>query len=353
MDLTYNILIVDDISDNIKVAMNTLKENNYNFSFAMNGEEALKIVKTKQFDLILLDVMMPKLDGFEVCTRLKKDPQTQDIPVIFLTAKADVDSLSKGFALGGVDYITKPFHSAELIARVSTHLELYRSKQILKQNNLNLNVKAKRTEERLLTELEDEQREMIAILTELMEATSDETGKHVRRVSSLSKELATLHESLSEDDVYLIADAAPMHDIGKITSDPAILHKPSRLTEKEFAHIKEHTSNAHQFLSRSKRKMIQAADVIAHQHHEKWNGTGYPQGLKGEEIHIYGRIVALADVLDALTHKRLYKDSWSFENAAKYIIEHKNVQFDPYLIEIFENNLDRFRKIIEDDSDIS
>ncbi|WP_428739798.1 response regulator [Sulfurimonas sp.] len=190
MEFSYNVLIVDDISDNIKVAMNILKENNYNFSFAMNGKEALEIIKTKQFDLILLDIMMPQMNGFDVCEVLKKDPKTQDIPIIFLTAKADLDSIAHGFKLGAVDYITKPFYAEELIARVTTHLELYKAKSILKQNNLDLSVKVIQSEQRFLTELEETQKEIIYLLTELMESTSDETGKHIKRVAEISKLLA-------------------------------------------------------------------------------------------------------------------------------------------------------------------
>ncbi len=347
MDLSSNILIVDDVSDNIKVAMNILKENNYNFSFAMDGKQALEIIKTKEFDLILLDIMMPNLNGFDVIKILKDDPRTKDIPVIFLTAKADIDSVTKGFSLGAVDYITKPFHSAELISRVHTHLELYLAKKILSKNNLDLNVKIKHNEDRFFSELESSQIELIHTLTELMESTSDETGRHIKRVADTSKLLATLHLSISDDEAIEVYSASPMHDIGKITVDKSILNKPSRLSEEEFCAMKEHTTNAHHFLKKSKRKLIVAADIIAYQHHEKWDGSGYPQGLKGEEIHIYGRIVALADVLDALTHKRIYKESWSFEDATKYIIEHKGTQFDPYLIELFENNLETFRKIVE------
>ena len=348
LNFTNEILIVDDVSANIKVAMNILREGNYNFSFATSGKQALKIIEERDFDLILLDIMMPELNGYDVCKTLKENQRTKDIPVIFVTAKVDIDSITKGFELGAVDYITKPFHAAELIARVSTHLELYNSKLLLEQNNLNLNVKIKHNEKRLLSELESGQKEIIYILTELMESTSDETGRHIKRVAEFSKLLATLHESLDDEDAQTVYDAAPMHDIGKITIDQAILKKPSRLTEDEFNAMKHHTTNAHKFLCTSKRKLIQASGIIAHQHHEKYNGTGYPQGLKGEEIHIYGRIVALADVLDALTHKRVYKDSWSFEKATEYIIDHKGTQFDPYLVELFENNLDAFRDIIEE-----
>jgi putative two-component system response regulator len=348
MKLSYNVLVVDDISDNIKVAMNILKENNYNFSFALDGKKAMEIVQTKDFDLILLDIMMPEMNGFEVCTKLKSDPKTAEIPVIFLTAKADVDSITHGFKLGAVDYITKPFFADELIARVSTHLELYRAKSILKQNNLDLGIKIVETEKRLLSELEQSQKEIIYLLTELMESTSDETGKHIKRVADISRLLATLHGSLGEDEINDIYYASPLHDIGKITIPYDILHKPGKYTPEEFEVMKEHTTNAHKFLKTSNRKLIKAGDIIAYEHHEKWDGSGYPQGLKGEEIHIYGRIVALADVLDALTHKRVYKDSWDFAKAAEYIIGLKETQFDPYLVELFEANLESFSQIIEE-----
>ena len=350
MNLAHNILIVDDVSDNIKVAMNILREGNYTFSFAMNGKEALEIVKAKDFDLILLDIMMPEMDGFSVINILKNDPLTSEIPVIFLSAKADVESIEKGFKLGAVDYISKPFQPSELLSRVSTHLKLYQAKVILQQNNLNLNVKMKYEEQRFISELELEQQELISMLTEFMGSTSDETGKHIKRVAEFSKALAKLHKCLSDDDAQTVFNAAPMHDIGKITIDQNILYKSSRLTEEEFNIVKTHTINAHKILCNSKRKLIQAAGIIALQHHEKWNGKGYPYGLKGEDIHIYGRIVALADVLDALTHKRVYKDAWSFEDAAKYIIEHKETQFDPYLVELFENNLNIFKDIIKENS---
>jgi putative two-component system response regulator len=347
MDLNYDILIVDDISENIKVAMNILKEDNYNFSFALDGQKALDILKTKRFDLILLDIMMPELDGFEVCTRIKQNEHLRDIPIIFLTARTDIDSISKAFSLGAVDYITKPFHSDELLARVKNHLELYHAKQILAKNNLDLNVKIKHTEQRMLSELEQTQKEIIYILTEVMESTSDETGRHMKRVASLCRLIATLHKSLNENDAMVIEYASVLHDIGKITINQDTLHKAGRLTHEEFEEIKKHTTNAHELLKNSKRRIIQAGDIIAYQHHEKWNGSGYPRGLKGEDIHIYGRVVAMADVLDALTHKRVYKNSWSFEKAAEYIIEHKGTQFDPYLVELFEDNLEKFKEIIK------
>lgn len=343
------ILIVDDVVDNIRVAMNILKEDSYDFSFAQNGAEALRLIaeESEQFDLILLDIMMPGMDGFEVCQQLKATEVTKDIPIIFLTAKVDVDSITEGFRLGGVDYITKPFHANELLVRVKTHLDLYHAKELLKKHNLDLKHKVKFEVQRLLTELEDSQKEMIFILTELMEATSDETGKHIKRVAETSALMAKYHPCLNEDDMETLYHASPMHDIGKMTVPLEILHKAGQYTEDEFFIMKTHAANAFELLSRSDRKLVKAAAIIAHEHHEKWNGKGYPRGLKGSEIHIYGRIVALADVFDALTHKRHYKEAWSIHEAVQYIIEHRETQFDPELVDIFQAHLLEFITIAQ------
>lgn len=343
------ILIVDDAVDNIRVAMNILKEDSYEFSFAHSGTEAMRLIadEPEAFDLILLDIMMPGINGFDVCQKLKESKDTVDIPIIFLTAKVDVDSITKGFELGCVDYINKPFHANELLARVKTHLELYQARELLKKHNLYLKSKVILERQRLLTELEENQKEMIFILAELMEATSDETGKHIKRVAETSALLAKYHPNLDEDDVETLYHASPMHDIGKMTVPMDILHKPGMYSEEEFSMMKEHTSNAYELLSRSERKLMKAAAIIAHEHHEKWNGKGYPRGLKGTEIHIYGRIVALADVFDALTHKRHYKSAWEINDAVKYIIDHRETQFDPELVDIFQAHLDEFIEIAE------
>ena len=345
MELKYHILIVDDVPDNIQVAMSILKEENYEFSFAMSGKSALELIEDHDFDLILLDVMMPGIDGYEVCMRIRSNPKIEDIPVIFVTAKSDVDSIRRGFETGGQDYIVKPFHADELLARVQTHIELYRAKKILEHNNLSLQTKMVRQATRIDNELEESQKEMISVLTELMEATSDETGKHIRRVAEYSRLLAHYHRSISEEDANTIYAAAPMHDIGKIAIDQKILHKHGKLTPEEFRAMKEHTTKGQDFLRVSERKIMKAASIIAYQHHEKFDGSGYPRGLAGEVIHIYGRIVALADVFDALTHKRSYKEPWSIEDAVAYIIKNRGKHFDPYLVDIFEANVNEFISI--------
>jgi len=349
MHSSSHILNVDDIVDNIQVAMNFLKEDSYEFSFATEGAEALDLLEQSsvKFDLILLDIMMPGLDGFDVCQRLKENPLTKDIPVIFLTAKVDVDAISKGFSLGAVDYITKPFHADELLARVRMHTQLYHAKKLLQESNIALETKVKYEQVRLLTELEENQKQMIWVLTELMEATSGETGKHIRRVSEVSALLAYYHPNLNDEDVDTVRFASPMHDIGKMTVPHQILHKPGRYTEEEFEQMKSHTTNAYNLLCGSDRKLMKAAAIIAHEHHEKWNGKGYPRQLKEDEIHIYGRIVALADVFDALMHSRCYKGRWTIDKVIDYIQDHRATQFDPELVDIFMAHIDEFKKISE------
>jgi len=344
-----HILIVDDVVDNIQVAMNILQEDSYEFSFADNGNKALSILENENsdFDLLLLDIMMPGMDGYALCQQLKASTRWQNVPVIFLTARVDAEAIAKGFEVGCVDYITKPFHANELLARVKNHIQLYHAKTLLKRQNIDLETKANYENSRLLTELENNQKEIIYMLTELMEATSDETGKHIRRMAEVSKLLATYHGSLTEEDAETIFHAAPMHDIGKMTVPPEILHKPGRYTEQEFEIMKTHTTNAYQLLKYSKRELMKAAAMIAHEHHEKWNGKGYPRALKGTEIHIYGRIVALADVFDALTHTRRYKRAWSIDEVVDYIKAHSETQFDPELVDIFIEHLDEFVAIAQ------
>ncbi len=347
MQLNYQILIVDDISENIQVVMNILKEMSYDFSFALNGKEAIELIQKNHYDLILLDVMMPELDGFEVCRLIKEDNRIKDIPIIFLTARTDIDAISKAFKVGGNDYISKPFHAEELLARVNTQLQLYTARLKLKQKNLSLETELINKESRLSSEIEMNQKEMIAILTELMEVTSDETGLHLKRVARLSQLLAKYHPSISQEEENIIYHAAPMHDIGKIAIPLDILHSSNSLDSEQRKIMMTHTTLASRFLKHSNRKFIKGAAIIASQHHEKWDGSGYPQGLAREEIHVFGRIVALADVFDALTHKRSYKKAWTIEESVSYIKREKGKHFDPMLVEILIENLDEVAQIIQ------
>jgi len=346
MKITNQILIVDDVMDNIQVAMNILKEDSYDFAFARDGEEALRLVESEDFDLILLDIMMPGMDGFEVCQQLKKNPRTNSIPVIFLTAKTDIDSIAEGFELGAVDYVTKPFHPSEILARVKTHLQLSNATRLLQQHNIEMKVKVDLESHRITREIEETQIEVIRMLTSVMESFSDETGAHIRRVASYSKLLAH-HYGISDKDCNIIYEAAPMHDIGKIAVDCRILHKPGKLDGLEYKLMTEHTTYGHRILQNSERQIMKAADVIAYQHHEKWNGTGYPQGLKGEDIHVFGRIVALADVFDALSQRRVYKEAWPINQVLQFFIEQSGEHFDPRLVKILIDHQDEFIHIMK------
>ena len=343
-----HILIVDDVSENIQVAMNILKEEGYTFFFASDGQEAIDLVSDDRFDLILLDIMMPYIDGFDVCRQIKQMEHAKHIPIIFITAKTDVDSVSAGFDLGCVDYIVKPFHPAELLCRVRTHIELSQYRSSLEKRTEEVELRVKSQEKRLSDEIEENQREMIYTLMEVMESTSDETGEHIKRVADVCKLLTKFVPYLDKKDEDIIFLAAPMHDIGKIAIPKEILHKPGKLTDDEMVIMKTHAEKGYALLNKSPRRLSQAASIIAYEHHEKWDGSGYPRGLKGEEIHIYGRIVALADVFDALTHKRQYKKAWTILDAVDYITVQSGSHFEPFLVDILIRNLPEFLKIIKE-----
>ncbi|NPA66203.1 MAG: response regulator [Epsilonproteobacteria bacterium] len=344
----YEILIVDDVSENIKIAISILKSDEYNFSYALNAKSAIEILKKKRFDLLLLDVMMPGVDGFHLAKMIKNTPAIKDTPIIFVTAKIDIDSISEGFRIGAVDYVTKPYHPIELKARVSNHLELYDFRRKLAKDNKLLKKDIQVEKEQRLTEMEIAQKEIVHVLSELMERDSGETSAHVHRVAEISKQLALLEGSLSDEEVKRIYLAAPLHDVGKVLVDNTILHKKGPLSDAEFEEMKKHPELARDILKKSQQELIKAATIIAYEHHENWDGSGYPRGLKGEQIHLFGRIVAIADVLDALTHKRSYKDPWSFEQTVAYMMSESGKKFDPRLINLFLDHLEIFKEIIDE-----
>jgi len=348
MKKRYEILIVDDVSENIKIAISILKSDEYNFSYALNGESAIEILKTKRFDLILLDIMMPGIDGFKLAKRIKATPAIKETPIIFVTAKVDIDSIEEGFNIGAVDYVTKPYHPVELKKRVKNHLELYDLRKKLTYDNKVLQKDIEKEKAQHLTDVELAQREIVYVLSEIMEQDSGETAEHVKRVAEISKQLAFLEGNLSANEIKTLYLAAPLHDVGKVLIDNNILHKEGKLSDEEFSKMQEHPELALNILQKSTQKLICAAATIAYEHHENWDGSGYPRGLKGEEIHIYGRIVAIADVLDALTHKRSYKEAWSFEDAISYMMQESGKKFDPRLMELFLNNLEIFKEIIDE-----
>lgn len=311
MDTTVQqskILIVDDEPLNLKVLKQVLQDN-YRLSFAKNGMDALELVKKERPGLILLDVMMPGMTGFEVCRQLKSDPETSTIPVIFVTALAEEADESEGFAAGGVDYINKPISPALVRARVKTHLSLVHIDE-LKRTHL----------------------ELIQRLGRAAEFKDNETGMHVMRMSHVSGRLAL---QLGMDPHYSeqLIHAAPMHDIGKIGIPDHVLLKPGKLDDVELELMRKHPEMGAKILDNSTSPLIKLAHSVALYHHERWDGTGYPFGLKGEAIPIEARIVAVADVFDALLNKRPYKEAWPVEKAVAEIENNRGKHFDPAIVD--------------------
>ena len=450
-----NIIIIDDNTKNIQLAANVLKSTNlYNIYFATSGEKGIEQLELRKYALILLDINMPGLDGYETAKIIKERPEYTKIPIIFLSANANKESIRKGFEYGGSDYITKPFDESELLHRVNTHVELFLAKEklqvevdetklLLEQykvavdagslvsktdlrgittyvndkfcevskysreelvgKNHNIvrspsvaksvykkmwkTIKDKKTwkgtiencakdgsfyyvdstvmpllngddeiieyisirtdltqEVELRKDIVATQEEVLHTLGELGEGRSKETGDHVNRVSLFSEILARSY-GCPEEDVLLLKMASPMHDIGKVVIPDSILLKPGALSEDEFTHMKEHTNYGYEIFNKSKHTLLKTAALVAHEHHEKWDGTGYPRGLKGEEIHIFGRITAIADVFDALSHDRVYKKAWSIEDTLEFIISQKGKAFEPRLVELLLENIDKIKKI--------
>lgn len=317
------ILLVDDTPENIDVLRGVLGAD-YKIKAALRGAIALKIAKTEpKPDLILLDVMMPEMDGYEVCRRLKADPETAKIPVIFVTAKSEVADEEKGFSLGAADYITKPISPPLVLARVKSHLYLYDQSQHLEK------LVQMRT-----AELNETRHEIIRRLGRAAEYKDNETGLHVIRMSKYAKLLA---EKVSSDEnwVDLLYNAAPMHDIGKIGIPDSVLLKPAKLDEDEWIKMKCHAEYGAEILGDHSSPLLNLAKEVALFHHEKWDGSGYPNGIEGEAIPLSARIVAIADVFDALTSERPYKPSWPIEKAIALLEEEAGKHFDPDLVPKF------------------
>nr|WP_240905880.1 two-component system response regulator [Thiorhodococcus mannitoliphagus] len=328
-------MVVDDTPDNIDVLRGVLRDR-YKIKAAVNGEQALRIAtKETQLKMVLLDIMMPGMDGYEVCRQLKANPATAKIPVIFITAKNQEADERKGLELGAVDYITKPISPSLVLARVRTHLALFNQNQLLEQKV------RERTEE-----LMDTRMEIIRRLGRAAEFKDNETGLHVIRMSHYSRLIAAVVER-GDDWSELVFNAAPMHDIGKIGIPDRVLLKPGKLDEQEWALMRRHPEFGADILGRHGSELMHMAAEIALTHHEKWNGSGYPRGLGGTGIPLHGRIIAIADVFDALTTERPYKKAWSVERAVGLIEEEAGSHFDPELVEIFLALLPEVLKIKE------
>ena len=335
------ILLVDDTKTNIDVLVYALK-GLYRLGVALNGPDALKFVLDKKPDLILLDIMMPDMDGFEVCQALKMDPQSADIPIIFITAMDDLGHKTKGFEFGAVDYITKPFDTTEVKARVKTHLTLKKAQEALKNQNAILEQKvAERTLELKLTQIE-----IIDRLGMAAEFRDLETGAHIKRMSKCCRYLGKVL-GLPREEYDLLDLASTMHDVGKIGISDSILLKPGRLSETEMNAMRTHTAIGARLLSGSSSPLLCEARVIAKTHHERWDGSGYHEGLRGEEIPLAGRITCLCDVFDALTSERPYKRAWPVDRALAEIRAGSGTFFDPLLVELFMDIYQELQEIME------
>jgi putative two-component system response regulator len=347
------ILVADDTPANIDVLLGLL-ERKYRLKVATNGERALKLAQSPPTpELILLDIMMPKMDGFEVCRRLKQEEDTRDIPVIFISALDDTSDKVAAFGAGGVDYVAKPFHGEEVVARVSTHIELHQLRAALTKRGQEL---AEQVDQQV-EEITSSQFATIFALTRLAESRDDNTGHHLDRVKAFCSILATHardHDLWNEtvDDTFIrnIYHASSLHDIGKVAIPDAILLKPGKLDEREFQIMQTHTQRGADTLEEVRSQypangFLHMGIDIARSHHERWDGTGYPDNLKGEQIPLAARIMALADVYDALQSERCYKPAFPHEKCCHIITEKSEGQFDPTLIDAFRVVEDEFRTI--------
>lgn len=359
------VLVVDDSPDNLSLISGLLKDL-YKIKVANNGEKAIKIAQSdSKPDLILLDVMMPGLSGHEVCQTLKANVNTQHIPIIFLTAMAGADDEKKGLELGGADYITKPISPPILLARVKTQLQNKAAADFLRDKNIFLeNEVAERTKEVMAI-----QDVTILSMASLAETRDSDTGNHIRRtqyyVLALANKLKShsrFSEFLTDENIRLLFKSAPLHDIGKVGIPDRILLKPGKLDPDEFEIMKTHTTLGRDALANAEKSLgtdvafLKMAKEIAYSHQEKWDGSGYPEGVGADDIPISARLMAVADVYDALISRRIYKDGMPHEHACRIIQEGSGSHFDPDIVEVFMHIHEEFKEIaqryIDTDSDL-
>lgn len=329
------VLIVDDQPTCIDVIKSCL-EDDYQITAALSGKRAIKVAANyPKPDLILMDVMMDEMDGYAVCRELKNNPKTSDIPIIFVTAKHETDAEERAFMAGAVDFIGKPISPAVIRARVKTQLALYRQSEEFKV------IAQLRTRE-----LEATRQQIILNLGRAAEYKDNETGMHVLRMSHYSRLLAKA-SGANPDWVKLIFAAAPMHDVGKIGIPDHILLKQGTLTENEWQIMRQHPVIGAEIIGIHDSELLTMAREIALYHHEKWDGSGYPNQLKADAIPLCARIVAVADVFDALTSKRPYKEAWDIEKAFAYMLKQSGRHFQPDLVDIFLSRKDDILAIKE------
>ena len=348
------VLVVDDTPDNLSLMSGLLKDL-YRVKVANNGEKAIKIVQSgSPPDLILLDIMMPGLSGYEVCAVLKDNPATRDIPIIFLTAMTGTDDEKKGLALGAVDFITKPVNPPIVMARVATQLQVKAAADFLKDQNVYLETEvAKRTKE--LAAIQDV---TILAMASLAETRDNDTGNHIRRTQYYLELLANYLKNpdrfrffLTDHTLQMLFKSAPLHDIGKVGIPDRILLKPGRFEPHEFEIMKTHCKLGRDAIQHAEDQLglevefLKFAKEIAYGHQEKWDGSGYPEGLAGDTIPISARLMAVADVYDALISRRVYKEGMPHAKAVGIIAEGRGTHFDPDIVDAFMALQEQFQEV--------
>ncbi len=331
--LNAKILIVDDVASNVRLLEVMLKAAGYkNFKSLTDPREIASLFDTFNPDIILLDLQMPYMDGFQVMEQLKKiNPADSYLPILVLTAQTDQETRLKALNSGAKDFLGKPLENLEVLSRIRNMLEVRLLHNEIRDQNQVLEEKVRERTKELLAS----QQEIISRLAHAVERRDFETGQHITRISNFCFSLAK-SVGFSDEECALIRQASPLHDIGKIGIPDRILLKPDKLTFNEFEVIKTHTTIGADLLAGGRYPVMQMAQTIALTHHEKWDGSGYPQHLKGEEIPLTGRIISICDVFDALTTERIYKKAWPIQVALTEIKAQKNRHFDPNLVDIFE-----------------
>jgi len=350
------ILIVDDSSDDIAILSSLLKDK-YRIEVATNMEKALQVTFSENPpNLVLIDIMMPGMVGYKMCRYFKSIPETNDIPVIFLTAKYDPEEEKTAFELGAVDYITEPVNPPVFLARINTHLQLKGVRDFLKDKAEYLEQEvARRTKE--ISMIEDV---TMVTMGSLAETRDNETANHIRRTQNYVKLLAShlkdhprFNNYLTSETIMLLFKSTPLHDMGKVGIPDHILLKPGELTPEEFEIMKTHTTIGRDAILSAEKLLgtpvpfLRVGMEIAYGHHEKWNGAGYPEGLSGDDISIPGRLMAVADVYDALISRRVYKPPYPHEESVDIIREASGTHFDPDMVKAFLELADKFNRIAQ------
>lgn len=355
-DLRPTVLVVDDTPENITL-MSFLLKARYRVKAATSGQKALDIATSATPpDLVLLDIMMPEMDGYEVMRRLQAEPRTKDIPVIFLTAMTDEGNEEAGLKLGAVDYVTKPISPPIVMLRVQNQLMLKQARDFLRDKNEYLEKEVQRRTHEVMVV----QDVTIMALASLAETRDNETGNHIKRTQLYVRELALqlqnhprFKDYLTDECVKLLTKSAPLHDIGKVGIPDHILLKPGKFTPEEFEIMKRHTTLGRDAILAAESRLgiadsfLHLAKEIAYSHQEKWDGSGYPQGLSGDDIPISARLMAVADVFDALISRRVYKPPFSMEKSLSIIKEGSGCHFDPDMVEAFLQITDKCQAIAQ------